>query len=155
MAETTWCQNPKCAQKRMKHQIRGNKGNKWYQSNRASYYGGGYFCTLQCQEAWSNEFMGSALRALGILITEPKKFMLEDDWYVEYDYGRHQYYDPETDKDIYTSRGWFLKNNNRGIRQMITQEQAQTPEQMRENWNYLTINDTQARELAVTLGLAS
>ena len=42
MAETTWCQNPKCAQKRMKHQIRGNKGNKWYQSNKAQYYGAGY-----------------------------------------------------------------------------------------------------------------
>ena len=39
MAETTWCQNPKCPQKRMKYQIRGNKGNKWYQSNKAQGYG--------------------------------------------------------------------------------------------------------------------
>ena len=42
---TKWCQNPNCADKKSSGQIRGNKGNKWYQSNRVgSYsYGGSNF----------------------------------------------------------------------------------------------------------------
>ena len=38
----------------------------------------------------------------------------------------------------------------------ITQEQAQTPEQISDGHSWQTINDTQAKEeLAITLGLAS
>ena len=44
---TKWCQNPTCADKKSSGQIRGNKGNKWYQSNRigAYSYGSGKFKT--------------------------------------------------------------------------------------------------------------
>tara|TARA_Y100000310_G_scaffold127392_1_gene126553 strand:+ start:598 stop:750 length:153 start_codon:yes stop_codon:yes gene_type:complete len=33
---TTWCQNKKCPERKNQNQIRGNKGNKYYQSNKAS-----------------------------------------------------------------------------------------------------------------------
>jgi len=38
---------------------------------------------------------------------------------------------------------------------VITQQQAQTPEQISEGHNWVTIDTTQAKELAITLGLAS
>ena len=39
---------------------------------------------------------------------------------------------------------------------MITKQQAQTPEQQAEEYgNYQTIDDIQAKELAIQLGLAS
>ena len=37
--ETKWCQNPKCPEKKNSNQIRGSKGGKYYQSNKANGYG--------------------------------------------------------------------------------------------------------------------
>ena len=145
---TKWCQNPNCADKKTSGQIRGNKGNKWYQSNRVgSYsYGGGNFCTLHCHDEWSNNYMSRAIDALNVRIHEPVKVNLNDAWYVEYKYGYN----------LDESNRYHLINKLKGIDQIITKQQAQTPEQQTQeygNWN--TINDTQARELAVQLGLAS
>ena len=33
-----WCQNKKCPQKKTQSQIRGSKGHKYYQSNKAKDY---------------------------------------------------------------------------------------------------------------------
>ena len=86
---TKWCQNPNCADKKSSGQIRGNKGNKWYQSNRVGRYGygGGNFCTLHCHDEWSNNYMSRAIDALNVRIHEPVKISLEDAWYVEYHYS--------------------------------------------------------------------
>jgi len=149
MAETTWCQNPKCANTRNKHQIRGNKGNKWYQSNKAQGYGGGYFCTLHCQNAWADEFMGSALRALGNLITEPKKLMLEDNWFFSADYNSNWNTTSEARYE------YHLVNLNKNVKYRITREQAQTPEQMQEEYGaWQTRPSEEAKPLAVQLGIA-
>ena len=78
---TKWCQNPKCPDRKSSGQIRGNKGNKWYQSSSisSSYgYGGGNFCTLHCHDQWSNEYMSQAIDALNVRIHEPVKVYLED-----------------------------------------------------------------------------
>ena len=146
---TKWCQNPTCANKKSSGQIRGNKGNKWYQSNRVgSYsYGGSNFCTLQCHNEWSEKYMSQAIDALNVRIHEPVKISLEDAWYVEYKWG---YYGGDSD------RRYVLINKLKGVKQEITKQQAQTPEQQTQeygDWN--TIDDTQARELAIQLGLAS
>jgi len=148
-----WCQNKKCAEKKNQAQIRGNKGNKYYQSYKAKPYYNYMFCSQRCQDQFLNENWQTCLNAVGEI--GKQTIPLDDAWYVEYDYGRYHYYDAENQEDRYNNRGWFLRNNNRGVRQMITQEQAQTPEQIRANWNYDTINDAQAKELAVSLGLAS
>ena len=50
---------------------------------------------------------------------------------------------------------YYIRNKNRGVRQPITREQAQSPEDIARGWDYRTIDDTQARELALQLGLAS
>ena len=145
-----WCQNPKCPDRKSSGQIRGNKGNKWYQSSSisSSYgYGGGNFCTLHCHNEWSEQYMSQAIDALNIRIHEPVKVYLEDAWYVEYHYS----WSSGNDNGRYE-----LRNKLKGVRQTITREQAQTEEQRRLDYSeWRTIDDTQARELAIQLGLAS
>jgi hypothetical protein len=46
-------------------------------------------------------------------------------------------------------------NKLQGIKQSITKEQAQTPEQISEGYSWTHIDDDQAKQLAVKLGLAS
>tara|TARA_B100000029_G_C17202316_1_gene824856 strand:- start:260 stop:688 length:429 start_codon:yes stop_codon:yes gene_type:complete len=138
-----WCQNPKCPERKTLNQIRGSKGAKYYQSSKANGYGNGNFCTLSCQRDWDNAYMDRAIDVLGIRIYEPVKINLDDAWYVEYKYNwrteeRNRYH---------------LINNLKGIDQVITKQQAQTPEQIADD-SWQTIDDTQARELAIQLGLA-
>ena len=83
--ETKWCQNPKCPEKKNSNQIRGSKGNKYYQSNTANGYGNGNFCTLGCYDTWSDIYLDRAIEAIGVRITEPVKVNMENAWYVEYD----------------------------------------------------------------------
>ena len=144
----SWCQNPKCPDKKTSGQIRGNKGNKWYQSNRVGRYGygGGNFCTLHCHDQWSNEYMSQAIDALNVRIHEPVKVNVNDAWCVQHDYSW-------SSGD--SSSRYKLINKLQGIIQTITREQAQTPEQISDGHDWRTIDDTQARELAVQLGLAS
>ncbi len=142
-----WCQNKKCPEKKTSGQIRGSKGAKYYQSNKANGYGNGNFCTLGCQIDWDNEYMDRAIDTLGVRIHEPVKINLDDAWYVEYSYSWRN----QSSRDEY-----YLRNKLKGVRQLITKQQAQTPEQQAEEYNsWQTIDDTQAKELAITLGLAS
>ena len=86
MSNITWCQNPKCPEKKNSNQIRGVKGKKYYQSNKANGYGNGNFCTLGCQTEWDNIYMDRAIDTLGVRLNDPVKFNLENDWFVESDY---------------------------------------------------------------------
>ena len=138
-----WCQNKKCPDKKTQSQIRGSKGNKYYQSNKANgYYG--HWCSMGCRETWWNEHKDTCMNAVGFI--DKQVLPLEDAWYVKTDYtwssGDCNYL-------------YFLVNKNKGIKQQITREQAQTPEMIQRDYGYATIDDTQARELAITLGLAS
>ena len=145
---TKWCQNPTCPDKKTSGQIRGNKGNKWYQSNRVgSYsYGGSNFCTLQCHNEWSEKYMSQAIDALNVRIHEPVKINIEDAWYVEYNYRWNSN----------DSTRYELRNKLKGVRHPITKQQAQTPEQQAEEYNdWQTIDDIQAKELAIQLCLTS
>ena len=141
-----WCQNPKCPEKKTSGQIRGTKGNKWYQSNKSQGYGGGNFCTLGCYDSWAEQYMAQAIDSLGVRITNPVKIYLEDAWYVKSEYnwnsGNCNYL-------------YHLINKNKGIKQQITREQAQTEENIKRGYNHAVIDDTQARELAIQLGLAN
>ena len=140
-----WCQNKKCPQKKTQSQIRGNKGNKYYQSNKASgYYG--HWCSMGCRETWWNEHKDTCMNAVGFI--DKQVLPLDDAWFVEYQYNWNsdtQNHDPR----------YYIRNKNRGVRQPITREQAQSPEDIERDWCYRTINDTEARELAEQLGLAS
>ena len=137
-----WCQNKKCPEKKNQNQIRGSKGNKYYQSNKANgYYQ--YWCSMGCRDTWFNDHKDTCMNAVGFI--DKQVLPLEDAWYVEYKYGY----------DIDEYNRYRLRNKLKGIDRVITKQQAQTPEQIAEDHSWSTIDGTQARELAITLGLAS
>ena len=77
-----WCQNSKCANKQTQNQLRGVKGHKYYQSNKASgYYV--YWCSTGCRESWWIEHKDTCIRAVGIR-TQPAKVMAENAWRKDY-----------------------------------------------------------------------
>jgi len=137
-----WCQNKKCPQKKNQNQIRGSKGAKYYQSNKASgYYK--HWCSMGCRETWFQEHSDTCMNAVGFI--DKQILPLEDAWYVEYRYDWREE----------SHNRYHLINKLKGISRVITKQQAQTPEDIAEDRTWITINDTQARELAITLGLAS
>ena len=137
-----WCQNKDCCRKRNQNQMRGSKGNKYYQSNKA----GGYYdhwCSMGCRDTWWNEHKDTCIQAVGLI--DKQVLPLEDAWYVEYKYDWREE----------SNNRYHLINKLKGIERHITQQQAQTPEDIAEDRNWNTIDSTQAKELAVKLGLAS
>ena len=143
--ETKWCQNPKCPEKKNSNQIRGMKGKKYYQSNRANGYGSGNFCTLGCYDEWSDIYLDRAIDAIGVRITEPVKVGMENAWYVEYDSNWN------SDRQQW-NRFYLLVNNLFNVRHPITRLQATG----NNNNDYSpTITSAQAKELAQQLGLTN
>ena len=137
-----WCQNKKCPDKKNQGQIRGSKGNKYYQSNKSSgYYK--YWCSMGCREQWFYEHKDTCMQAVGFI--DKQVIHLTDAWFVEYRYDWR-----ENEQNRYR-----LVNKLKGVDQQITKQQAQSPEDIARDWDYRTIDDTQARELAIQLGLAS
>ena len=136
-----WCQNKKCPEKKNQNQMRGSKGAKYYQSNKANGYI--HWCSMGCREEWWNEHANTCMQAVGFI--DKQIIPLEDAWFVEY---RYDWRAEQQDR-------YHLVNKLKGVDQTITREQAQTPEQIAEDHSWLTVDDTQAKELAVTLGLAS
>jgi hypothetical protein len=138
-----WCQNKKCPEKKTQAQIRGSKGNKYYQSNKAYGYLG-YWCSVGCREIWWKDHKDTCMNAVGFI--DKQVLPLDDAWFVEYDYS----WRTGTPENLY-----YISNKNRGIKQQITREQAQTPEDIQRGFDYVVIGDTEAKELAKQLGLAS
>lgn len=141
---TTWCQNKKCPERKNQNQIRGNKGSKYYQSNKASEYYYGLFCSQRCTNQW--------LEANASTITnhypeiDKQIISVENAWYVQ------SHYDWNRDGEHYS---YYLKNKLQGVKRLITREQAQTPEQISNQHGWATIDNEQAKQLATTLSLAS
>ena len=137
-----WCQNKKCPEKKNQNQIRGSKGAKYYQSNKANTWLG-HWCSNGCRDTWWKDNKDTCIQAVGFI--DKQVIHLADAWYVEY---RYDYRAEEHNR-------YHLRNLLKGVDQPITREQAQTPEQIAESSWWYTISDAQAKELAVTLGLAS
>ena len=112
-----YCQGNKCHEYRTKDRIRGTKGNKSYQTRRRSsfYYGGGNFCSMNCQSDWLNKNIEQALNHFGRL-TEPKKVMCDQAWYKDYTYN----YDHTNNISNNTH---FFRNDLLGQRIPITKQQ--------------------------------
>ena len=140
--ETKWCQNPKCPEKKNSNQIRGIKGNKYYQSNKANGYGNGNFCTQGCADSWCHIYMDRAIDSMGVRITEPVKVSMENAWFVDADY---QYNSGGDNHWLY-----FLVNKLYNVRQPITKQQAS----IHPNEEYSPrLTSAQAKVLAEQLGL--
>ena len=138
-----WCQNKSCPSKKNQNQIRGSKGAKYYQSNKSSVYYK-YWCSMGCREEWWRQHTDTCMNAVGFI--GKQTLSLDDAWFVQSDY----HWNSGDCTYLY-----YIINKNRGIKQQITREQAQEPEMIQRGYDYAVINDTQARELAITLGLAS
>ena len=144
--DTKWCQNPKCPEKKNSNQIRGSKGNKYYQSNRANGYGNGNFCTQGCADSWCYTYMDRAIDSIGVRIPEPVKVSMENAWIVHSVYS----YNPERD----SSYLYFLVNKLQNIRHPFTAHQATNPEADNSHWTN-TLTSAQAKLLAEQLGLTN
>ena len=141
--ETKWCQNPKCPEKKNSNQIRGSKGSKYYQSNKANGYGSGNFCTLRCYDEWSDIYLDRAIDSIGVRITEPVKVNMKNAWYVEYNSNW------STSREQW-NRFYLLVNKLFNVRHPITRLQATG----NNNDDYCpTITSAQAKVLAEQLGL--
>ena len=137
-----WCQNKKCPEKKNQNQMRGSKGAKYYQSNKASTWIG-YWCSNGCREQWWNEHKTTCMQAVGFI--DKQILPLEDAWYVTYLWGHYSDANPQ----------YQLVNKLKGVKQSITREQAQTEDMIQRGYDYAVIDTTEAKELAITLGLAS
>ena len=98
MSELKLCQGSKCHTYNTKDRLKGQKDNKTFQTRRRSdfYYGGGNFCSLNCQNDWFNDFGDRAIDHFGRL-TEPKHLTKENAWIKDYDWRNttdeeHRYY---------------------------------------------------------------
>ena len=100
---------------------------------------------MRCREQWFNEHWQTCLNAVGEI--DKQVLPLDDAWYVEYEYNWNR--DTQEHNPLY-----YIRNKNMGIRQLITRQQEQSQEDIEREWNHLTIDDSQARELAEQLGLA-
>ena len=98
---------------------------------------------MGCRDTWFNDNKSTCMQAVGFI--DKQVIHLADAWYVEY---RYDWREEEQNR-------YHLVNKLKGVDQTITREQAQTPEQITINHSWLTIDDTQARELAIQLGLVS
>ena len=141
--DTKWCQNPKCPEKKNSNQIRGIKGKKYYQSNKANGYGNGNFCTQGCADTWCAIYMDRAIDAIGVRITEPVKVSMENAWLID------QTYNYNNNNDRWT---YFLVNKLYNVRYPITKAQAS----IHPNEEYSPrLSSAQAKELAEQLGLTN
>jgi len=139
-----FCQNKECCYKKNSNQIRGSKGNKHYQSNKATPYMK-YWCTNGCRDQWFKDNATTCMTAVGII---PKQTIeVENAWEISADYNyavtdgsRHDY---------------FLTNKLMGVKHSITRQQAQTPEQLQNDHGWSRRPDSDAKPLAIELGLIS
>ena len=113
---TEWCQNPRCPERKVSTQIRGTKGKKYYQSSKASGYGNGNFCTLNCYNEWSDKYIDRAIANLGIRIGEPVKLPMESAWSKNYNYRWNNTSNDRNDQH-------YLENKLMGIKIPITEHQ--------------------------------
>ena len=138
-----YCQNKECCYKKNSNQIRGSKGNKHYQSNKVSKWLE-YWCTNGCRDQWFKDNATTCMTAVGMI--GKQTIDVKDSWSFSADYN---YQSEDTRHDYY------LINKLMGVKQSITRQQAQTDEQIREGYNWSCRSDSEAKPLAIQLGLAS
>ena len=103
MSELKLCQGSRCHQYHTKDRLKGQKDNKTYQTRRRSsfYYGGGNFCSLNCQNDWWELNGDNAINHFGRL-TEPKHLNENNAWTKGYDWNSN-------DDTVYVYRNGITK----------------------------------------------
>ena len=135
-----WCQNKDCCYKRNQNQMRGSKGNKYYQSNKAHRYYDDMFCSQGCFHSWFKTNKDTLINAVGEI--GKQTIGVDDAWEFKYEWN-------------HGGNNYFLINYLMGVRHALTREQAQTPDQIRQDYGWDTRENSEAKPLAIQLGLAS
>ena len=125
MSELKLCQGTRCHQYCTKDRLKGQKDNKTFQTRRRSsfYYGGGNFCSLNCQNDWFNDFGDRAIDHFGRL-KEPKKLAEQNAWLKRYRY--------DWQRENGEAQHYYFN--------LITKEQRPLTEQQYDDTNY-TLNE--------------
>jgi len=99
MSNLKFCQGTKCHTYHTQDRLKGQQGNKTYQTRRRStfYYGGNNFCSFNCQNDWFNDFGDRAIDHFGRLneakhLTEHNAWVKDYDWRGGSDDRTHLYY---------------------------------------------------------------
>ena len=137
-----WCQNKECCYKRNQNQMRGSKGNKYYQSNKAHRYYYNMFCSQGCFHNYFNENLTAIKNAVREI--DKQTIGVADAWEFKSEWNT-----------VGQGNSYFLVNRLQGVYQPITREQAQTPEAIQQDYGWSTRPDSEAKPLAIQLGLAS
>jgi hypothetical protein len=118
------CQGPDCHQYTTQDRLKGQAGNKTYQTRRRSrfYYGNSNFCDQRCLYDWVNKYIEQGLDHFG-RTTEPKHLTEDNAWVKDYDYNWRDG----------TTYNWRFVNK-------ITKEQRPLTEQQYDDINY-TLNE--------------
>ena len=105
-----YCQGPKCHTYSTQDRLKGQKGNKHYETRRRSqmYYGGN-FCSMRCMDDWLSVYADRAIDHFG-RVTQPTKLTEENAWV--------KYYDWRTEGPRYS---WLNKVSNE--RRPLTEQQ--------------------------------
>ena len=113
MSDLRLCQGTKCHTYHTQDRLKGQQGNKTYQTRRRSsmYYGTGNFCSMQCYNDWADTFIDRAIDHFGRL-TEPKHLTEDNAWHKTWDW------DNRTDERLYVYRNGITKEQR-----SITREQ--------------------------------
>ena len=139
-----YCQNKECCYKKNSNQIRGSKGNKHYQSNKAVPYLQ-YWCTNGCRDQWFKDNATTCMTAVGMIGKQTIDVVNAWSFSADYNYQSNDN----------TMHNYFLINKLMGVKQPITRQQAQTDEQLTEGYGWACRDDDEAKPLAIELGLAS
>ena len=87
MSDLKLCQGPDCHTYDTQDRLKGQKGNKTYQTRRRSnfYYGNKNFCDQRCLYDWVNKYIEQGLDHFG-RTTEAKHLTEENAWVKDYDW---------------------------------------------------------------------
>ena len=87
-----YCQGTMCHEYKTKDRIRGQKGDKHYETRKGILYHG-EFCSMRCQDDWLTKFAARAIDHFG-RIRQPKRTDCDNAWYKSYDWrnGTNHYF---------------------------------------------------------------
>ena len=87
-----YCQGTQCHEYRTKDRIRGQKGDKHYETRKGILYHG-EFCSMRCQDDWLTKFAARAIDHFG-RVTVAKRTDCDNAWYKSYDWrnGTNHYF---------------------------------------------------------------
>ena len=85
-----YCQGTMCHTYRTKDRIRGQKGDKHYETRKGNLYHG-EFCSMRCQDDWLTKFAARAIDHFG-RIHQPKRTDCDNAWYKFRDWRNDRFY---------------------------------------------------------------